>query len=76
MAARRYDPDLGRRQYSIRQIAGSYQMSHLSIENMPSDGEFLYALQINGHKPEMLQELKDQYSRISRAILGGNDGRR
>ena len=58
----RYDPH---KTYSIRQIASSYQGSHVSIANMPSDDEFLYALKVNGHGARCLQELQQEYRRLA-----------
>jgi hypothetical protein len=54
--------------YSIEQIAGSYQCSHVSLVNMPSDDEFLHALQNNGHDASKLDELKNEYCRIARLV--------
>jgi hypothetical protein len=59
------------KRYSVKQIAGSYQASHLTIWNMPSDEEFLYALRINGHEPSKLDEVKEEYCNRSRAVWTG-----
>ena len=62
------DPDLRRKTYSIEQIAGSYQCSHVSISNMPMDDEFIYALKVNGHDISHLDELKTEYQRLARLL--------
>ena len=60
-----YDPDLVRKMYTIGQIASSYQMSHVSDWNIPSDEEFAYSLRLNGHtKPEHLEQVKAEYRRL------------
>jgi hypothetical protein len=63
-----YNPDLRRKLYTIEQIAGSYQCSHVSIWNMPCDEEFLYALSVNGHSANKLEELKAAYRRRTEVL--------
>ena len=68
-----YDPYLNRKTYSIRQIAASYQGSHVSVWNMPCDDEFLFALKINGHDASRLDDVKNEYIRRSEAIAPYNN---
>ncbi len=60
--------DICPKTYSVEQIARSYQATHVSIWNMPSDDELVHALKINGHPPSLLDALKDEYCKVSRAV--------